>query len=271
MLHKTQHFFNHFIKKQFVFQLCRNFANLMDLKYLSQTEAIKVDEELFSEYGFSVDQLMELAGLSVATAIAKSYSNVYGCDNPTVLICCGPGNNGGDGLVAARHLKLFGFEPTIFYPKPGNSDLFKNLVKQCNKYDIKFIPDLPQQSQQIKDSYNLIVDAIFGFSYKPPLRPQFAEILTKIVESKTNGIPIISVDIPSGWHVEEGPPNDGTPILKPDCLVSLTAPKKCAQHFTGQYHWLGGRFIPPEMAQRYSLNLVKYPTTEQCVLLNKRN
>jgi len=62
---------------------------------------------LFSDYGFSVDQLMELAGLSVATAIAKSYPSVKGDNSPTVLVCCGPGNNGGDGLVAARHLKLF--------------------------------------------------------------------------------------------------------------------------------------------------------------------
>lgn len=48
---------------------------------------------------------MELAGLSVATAISKEYPLNKGFDK--VLICCGPGNNGGDGLVAARHLKLF--------------------------------------------------------------------------------------------------------------------------------------------------------------------
>lgn len=47
---------------------------------------------------------MELAGLSVATAIKKTYpSDSY----KTVAICCGPGNNGGDGLVAARHLRAF--------------------------------------------------------------------------------------------------------------------------------------------------------------------
>ncbi|CAG2122818.1 unnamed protein product, partial [Medioppia subpectinata] len=177
---------------------------------------------------------MELAGLSVAIAIAKSYGTVSGDKRPTVLICCGPGNNGGDGLVAARHLKLFGFLPTIFYPKAGNSVLFKNLVNQCNKFDIQFIPDLPKETQQIKDSYNLIVDAIFGFSYKPPIRPQFGDILRKVVESGLSGVPIISVDIPSGWNVEEGPPTDGTPVIEADCLVSLTAPKKCAKHFTGR-------------------------------------
>ncbi len=50
---------------------------------------------------------MELAGLSVATAIAKTYQPLNNESNTSVLVCCGPGNNGGDGLVAARHLKLF--------------------------------------------------------------------------------------------------------------------------------------------------------------------
>ena len=90
-----------------------------------------------------------------------------------------------------------------------------------------------------------------------------------MVEVGDNGTPVISVDIPSGWNVEDGPPTDGTPILKPDCLVSLTAPKKCAKHFCGRYHWLGGRFVPPILAQKYELNLPEYPSTEQCVLIDK--
>jgi NAD(P)H-hydrate epimerase len=48
---------------------------------------------------------MELAGLSVAVALAKTYPS-QGI-NDKILVCSGPGNNGGDGLVAARHLKLF--------------------------------------------------------------------------------------------------------------------------------------------------------------------
>jgi len=77
-------------------------------RLLGQQEAQAVDEELFTEYQFSVDQLMEVAGLSVADVIVECYpaANV-GKDSPSVLICCGPGNNGGDGLVAARHLLCY--------------------------------------------------------------------------------------------------------------------------------------------------------------------
>ena len=75
------------------------------MKYLTQDEAQKIDQELFNEYSFSVDQLMELAGLSVAVALTKAYPR--GPSYPNVLVCSGPGNNGGDGLVAARHLKMF--------------------------------------------------------------------------------------------------------------------------------------------------------------------
>lgn len=71
------------------------------MKFLNQNEAIKIDQELFNDYGFSVDQLMELAGLSCAQSIHSFYPK------GKILVIVGPGNNGGDGLVCARHLKLF--------------------------------------------------------------------------------------------------------------------------------------------------------------------
>ncbi|RMX58424.1 hypothetical protein pdam_00019696 [Pocillopora damicornis] len=194
------------------------------MKYLSQEEAQNIDLELFNEYSFSVDQLMELAGLSVAVALTKAYPR--GQDHPNVLICSGPGNNGGDGLVAARHLKLFGYNPKIYYPKKSEKQLFKNLVTQCVRMDIPFMDDIPKPSQ-IDSDYKFIVDAIFG------------------------------------WHVENGNP-DG---IKPDFLISLTAPKLCAKHFEGRFHFLGGRFVPDSLAQKYNLSLPDYPGTEPCMLL----
>eukprot|EP00057_Strongylocentrotus_purpuratus_P002764 XP_003725195.1 PREDICTED: NAD(P)H-hydrate epimerase isoform X2 [Strongylocentrotus purpuratus] len=226
---------------------------------MGQKEAIEIDKELFDDYAFSVDQLMELAGLACATAIAQAYPASSMGGDPTVLICCGPGNNGGDGLVCARHLKFFGYFPTIFYPKRPDKKLFNNLTTQCAALDIPFLSYLPSSSL-INSSYNFVVDALFGFSFKGEVRAPFGEVLENL---KHISIPLCSIDVPSGWDVENGNP-DG---LKPELLISLTAPKKCAKLFQGKYHFLGGRFIPPEMASRYELSLPDYPGTDCIVQL----
>lgn len=76
----------------------------MPPKLLPPAEAAAIDEELFSAYQFSVDQLMELAGQGCAHALAEKYPQ-----HGRVLVVCGPGNNGGDGMVCARHLVLLGY------------------------------------------------------------------------------------------------------------------------------------------------------------------
>jgi len=219
------------------------------VKCLSQEEAIKIDQELFNEYSFSVDQLMELAGLSCAQAIHATYTP------GKVLVLCGPGNNGGDGLVCARHLKLFGFEPAIFTPKEPNSELMRRLVQQALHMDIDRIMNLGGIENNM-DRYELVVDAIFGFSFKPPIREPFEGVLKNLAETS---LPIFSIDIPSGWDVESGPSTDpSVPAIKPDALISLTAPKLCAKFFKGK-HFIGGRFVPEKLADKYALNLPKYP------------
>ena len=67
-----------------------------------------------------------------------------------------------------------------------------------------------------------------------------------------------------GWDVEKGD-EDG---IKPDMLISLTAPKLCARYFTGPHHYLGGRFIPQAMIDKYQLRLPKYPGTSCCMKIN---
>ncbi|XP_042641006.1 NAD(P)H-hydrate epimerase isoform X2 [Tyto alba] len=192
------------------------------LRFLGQEEAQAIDQELFTEYKFSVDQLMELAGLSCATAIAK------------------------------------GYEPTVYYPKRPNKPLFEGLTTQCQKMDIPFLPEFPGEAALIDELYGLVVDAIFGFSFQGAVREPFGSILSTL-ERIT--VPIASIDIPSGWDVEKGKA-DG---LQPDMLISLTAPKKAAAHFTGRYHFLGGRFVPAALQKKYTLNLPPYPETD-CVL-----
>ncbi|KAH9321547.1 hypothetical protein KI387_016186, partial [Taxus chinensis] len=189
-----------------------------------------------------------------------------------VLIICGPGNNGGDGLVAARHLYHFGYTPFVCYPKRTDKPLYRGLVTQLEALAVPFLPpeDLPTE---LATDFDIIVDAIFGFSFRGMPRPPFDAVIHKLVVAtvstrKSSGTPfVVSVDIPSGWDVEEGDINDIG--LMPDMLVSLTAPKLCARKFTGSHHFLGGRFVPPEVVRKYSLRLPQYPGTAMCVRIGK--
>lgn len=239
------------------------------MKYLNQTEATNIDVELFTTYKFSVDQLMELAGLSCAHAIAKCFKLSNENQLRRILVCCGPGNNGGDGLVAARHLAIMGHKCDIYYPKRTDKELYRNLVTQCESFGelIRFIETSPTSSQLNNGDYRLIVDALFGFSFRPPVRDAFVPLMNALYDAE---IPIASIDIPSGWHVENGPDTtENQRAILPELLISLTAPKLCAKYFTGKYHFLGGRFVPPSMQQKYELNLIDYPGTDTCVEIVK--
>lgn len=90
-----------------------------------------------------------------------------------------------------------GYKPSIFYPKQSNKQLFQNLRTQCEQMDMPFLSFFPSEPHLIAESYNLVVDALFGFSFKGPAKPEFAIILDKLKQMQ-NDVPICSIDVPSG-------------------------------------------------------------------------
>ncbi|PKI84465.1 hypothetical protein MVES_001439 [Malassezia vespertilionis] len=203
---------------------------------------------------------MELAGLSCAEAVYKTYP----CPGyRRVLIACGPGNQGGDGLVAARHLKHFGYAPAVWYPKQKDAPLFHGLIQQLRSLEIPFVDDAQFEEALVGDT-DLVLDAVFGFSFHGTPRAPFLAALEAMVCAQKN-VPIVSVDIPSSWNVDTG--RGASEIAKsfcPDMLVSLTAPKLGVRTFTGK-HWLGGRFLYPSIVEKYALSMPLYPGASQVV------
>ncbi|NXD70043.1 YJEN3 protein, partial [Eolophus roseicapillus] len=180
---------------------------------------------------------------------------------PTVLVVCGPAQNGAIGLVCARHLRIFDYEPTIFYPKRSPDPLYQDFTTQCEKMDIPFLSYLPTEVQLINDAYNAVVDAVLGAEAEAAEgREPCAAILSTL---KLIRIPIVSLDVPSGWDVEAGSSGG----ISPDVLVSLSAPKQCARRFLGRQHFVAGRFLPYDVQKKFELNPPEYPGTECVVAL----
>ncbi|GAP86706.2 putative protein [Rosellinia necatrix] len=101
-----------------------------------------------------------------------------------------------------------------------------------------------------------------GFSFSGEVREPFPVVIQALEETK---LPVTSVDAPSSWDIETGPPRSGLGSkFSPTYLVSLTAPKPLVQHFEGR-HFVGGRFLSPAMAKKYDLEIPNYQGIDQFV------
>ncbi|XP_019497609.1 PREDICTED: yjeF N-terminal domain-containing protein 3 isoform X6 [Hipposideros armiger] len=134
----------------------------------STEEAAALERELLEDYRFGRQQLVELCGHASAVAVTKVFPlPALSRKQRTVLVVCGPEQNGAVGLVCARHLRVFEYEPTIFYPTRSLDPLHQDLTTQCEKMDIPFLSYLPTEVQLINDAYGLVVDAVLGPGVEP--------------------------------------------------------------------------------------------------------
>lgn len=140
---------------------------------------------------------MELCGHASAVAVAK----VFPLPAPsrrqrTVLVVCGPEQNGAVGLACARHLRAFEYEPSVFYPTRSLDALHRDLTTQCEKMDIPFLSYLPTEVQLINDAYGLVVDAVLGPGVR--LGDVGGPCTRALATLKQLSVPLVSLDIPSG-------------------------------------------------------------------------
>ena len=249
------------------------------ISYVSGATAAAIDARLMGRVedggvGFKLEQLMEMAGLATATAAVSAFPKTQS-GGGSALVLCGPGNNGGDGLVAARHLKHFGFDTVdVIYPLMDDassrahekltSSHYGNLVHQATACGVRFLSLEASGFGESGCDYDFVLDCLFGFSFKGAPRAPYDAIVQALGRASRRGERIVACDVPSGWDVDAlSQPDDvgGLEKYVPDVLVSLTAPKLCAMGLPSDSsrHFLGGRFIPAAVADEFNLRTVNYP------------
>jgi len=189
------------------------------MKIVTAAEMREIDRITTEKYGLPSLALMENAGSAVARFALEQYP-----DAKQITVVCGKGNNGGDGFVAARKLLENGREVTVLLlasPVDVRGDAQAMLRRlplppRCVKS-----PEELASAASLFSEAHLVVDAIFGTGFRPPL----TELAAQAIELISRGTaPVVAVDIPSGVDADSFD-LDQPHICRSDAVVTFTALK----------------------------------------------
>ncbi len=208
------------------------------LATLSREAVREVDRRAIDEFGMSGMVLMENAGRGVVDVLCG-----LGIDGPAV-ICCGKGNNAGDGFVIARHLDLRGCEPRVLLwaqPDQLEGDAAANYaILEKAKIPVEVFGGShdEQRLDGLLDGAAWIVDALLGTGARGEPRPPLDAVIDQL---NRHTVPILAVDLPSGLDCDTGEPASHTVRARHTCTFvaakpGLVAPE--AGEYVGELHVL---------------------------------
>ncbi len=177
---------------------------------ITRAQAQEIDRRAVEDYGVPSIVLMENAGRQVADHVQRFVNQQHASGQ--VVICCGTGNNGGDGLVIARHLDLRGLAVQVVLcgdaaKLKGDAKTNFDIVRQ-SAIPLLLLMDGEINSLQSKLAGTaVIVDALLGTGMRGDPRSPMNTIIHRINRS---GLPVLSVDLPSGLDCDSGQPGDPT-------------------------------------------------------------
>ena len=197
------------------------------MKILTAQEMREVDRLSTERYGIPGLTLMENAGAGVARFIAQHWLDYA---QRRIVVLCGKGNNGGDGFVAARHLRDRGARPEVFLlaaPDEMRGDAATNCKRWQETYgDLHAIRDSTSwhSVQAVLATADIIVDAILGTGTRGAVTGLLAEVIEAVNQRRGPArSSVVAVDIPSGLVADTGEASG--PAVKAAYTVTFTAPK----------------------------------------------
>lgn len=188
-------------------------------------------------------QLMENAGQSIKDVVLKLYPQVL-----RAVVLSGPGNNGGDGYVAARVLADLGIDTAVFFNELPRVSTDAATVAARWRGPVSSLSDL-----RIRHG-DVIIDAMFGAGFRGKLEGEYATCVEKVNQS---GAPVIAVDLPSGLNGLTGIATG--PAINADHTVTFFRKKPChllypGRHLCGQVH-VADIGISPRVIDNIPVNL----------------
>ncbi len=188
------------------------------------------DRATTERFGIASVDLMRRAAASIAAFAQAQFPRAK-----RVSVLCGRGNNGGDGMMAARLLADAGLTVTVLLlgtpdGLKGDAAAAWREVHAAGTRWIRVIEkdaDLARHSDALQA--DLLIDAVLGTGFKPPMNGLALAALEWVKASES---PILAVDLPSGWPADETKSRPDTSVFPADAVITFTAPKPA--HVFGQ-------------------------------------
>ena len=190
------------------------------MKIVTAAEMREIDRVTSERFGVPSLTLMENAGTAVVEFVASRYPAAR-----SIGVICGKGNNGGDGFVVARKLHEAGKNVRVLL-LAERSELRGDAAEMFTKLPIS--PVLAASPDQLKTDAartifdaDVLVDAILGTGFRPPVSGLYAEAIAALNASSS---PVVAVDIPSGADADAMGEQVGA-VARADAIVTFTAPR----------------------------------------------
>ncbi len=220
---------------------------------LTRAQVRRVDELAVKELRIAGAVLMENAGRNASAVIRE---RLLGWRAARVVLFCGPGNNGGDGFVIARHLFQAGVEVRVHLcgerrrlagDAAANHDALDRLLLRCRELTTQ---DAARAAAAELTERDVVVDALLGTGFSGEVREPMATLIHAIDGSRRAAI--VAVDLPSGLDCDSGRPSNATiradlTVTFVDTKVGFLAPGAAA--FTGEVV-VRGIGVPPALIER---------------------